>query len=175
MSTLALFLFPIISLSIGYAGSYFTRSSIETWLKTLRKPSFYPPKWIFPLVWTILYIMIGVSAYLIWSKDEGFSSKHETAWTVFFLQMVLNYAWTPLFFGMHLIFMALVDVILMEVFILFNIYYFYQIDNLAAYLLIPYAIWVIIATAINFEMWRLNRNTPSTLNGDLNALITSKK
>jgi benzodiazapine receptor len=156
MSTLALILFPLISLSIGYAGSYFTIGS--TWLRTLRKPSFYPPKWLVPVMWTILYIMIGFSAYLIWSKEEGFSSKHETAWIIFFIQMVLNYAWTPLFFGMHKIFLALVDVILMEIFILLNIYYFYQIDQLAAYLLIPYAIWVVIATAINFEMWRLNRN-----------------
>ena len=125
----------------------------------IKKPCFQPPGWIIGPVWTILYIMIGVSACLIWNLDDQFSSKHYTAWAVFFFQMILNYAWPLLFFHYALLFVSLIDIIIMAFSIYLNIFLFYQILSMAGLLLIPYAIWVSFASIINFEIWRLNRHS----------------
>jgi benzodiazapine receptor len=157
--TVAMISFPLISLILGNIGAIFTMKQIPTWYKNLKKPSLNPPNWIFGPVWTILYILIGISGYLIWKDDKDpFNGKNSTAWTIYAIQLILNYLWTPLFFGAHMLFLSLIEIVLMDISIIFNIFAFYQINHIAAYLLVPYLIWVSFATYLTFGIWRLNSN-----------------
>jgi translocator protein len=141
---------------IGIAGSYFTISSIPTWYSTLIKPPFSPPNYLFGPVWTTLYALMGISAYLIWEK--GLKKKETSAALKFFIvQLVLNAIWTPVFFGLKELFLALLIIVVMWVFILRTIMSFYRIDKTASYLMIPYLLWVSFATLLNFSIWYLNK------------------
>jgi translocator protein len=157
MSILAMILFPLCVTLPGMINGILTANNIKTWYEKLNHPKIRPPNWVFGPVWTILYIMIGVSGYLIWSLDEGFSGKYSFAWTIYFIQLLLNHIWTPLFFGIHALFLALIDIVLMLIAIYINIFAFYAIYPLAGLLLIPYACWVSFATYLNFSYWYLNR------------------
>lgn len=157
MSVLAMILFPLCVLLPNMLSSIFTSKSIKTWYERLNHPKLRPPNWLFGPVWTILYIMIGVSGYLIWSIEEGFSDKYKFAWGFYFLQLLLNFIWTPLFFGIHNLFVSLIDIIFMLTAIYVNIFAFYSIYPLAGQLLIPYVLWVSFATYLNFSYWYLNR------------------
>jgi tryptophan-rich sensory protein len=158
MNVLAMILFPVCINIPGIIGALFTVKSIPGWYNKLRRPALNPPNWIFGPVWTVLYTMIGFSGYLIWSMEGEFSNKYSYAWTMFFTQLFFNFIWTPLFFGMHFVFLAFLDILLMDIFIYLNISAFYSIFPLAGLLLIPYAIWVAFASYLNFSFWILNRN-----------------
>jgi translocator protein len=125
MSILAMILFPLCVTLPGMINGILTANNIKTWYEKLNHPKIRPPNWVFGPVWTILYIMIGVSGYLIWSLDEGFSGKYSFAWTIYFIQLLLNHIWTPLFFGIHALFLALIDIVLMLIAIYINIFAFY--------------------------------------------------
>jgi len=150
----------IISVGIcvlgGFAGSFFTASSVNSWYAALRKPVLNPPSWIFAPVWTILYVMMGVSAFLIWKQGLG-NDNVKTALTIFILQLALNFAWSPAFFGMKSPLMGLVIIVLMWCAILFTIVLFHRVSHPAAYLLAPYLIWVSFATYLNASIYFLNR------------------
>jgi benzodiazapine receptor len=139
--------------AVGFLGSIFTFSSIPTWYAALVKPSFSPPSWIFGPVWTVLYALMGISLYLIWMKGY---SKHKSAVLIFFIQLALNFIWTPAFFGLHQLLLALIIIILLWIEIFITIRKFYRISKTAAYLLIPYLLWVSFATALNFAILILN-------------------
>jgi benzodiazapine receptor len=140
----------------GLLGSVFTATSIPTWYASLAKPSFNPPNWIFGPVWTILYILMGVAAYLVYQK--GFKRPEvKRALTVFFIQLLLNALWSIVFFGVHMILGALVNIVVLWVMILATILTFRRISKAAAYLLVPYILWVSFATALNFSLYLLNR------------------
>lgn len=123
------------------------------WYQNLRKPSITPPQWAFPVVWTILYIMIGISLYFYLRATEG---QYTTGLLLFCIQMVLNIIWTPLFFCARMIRLALVDIVLLFIFIVLTIVFFYPASKLAALLLVPYLIWVGIATYLNAYIVRHN-------------------
>jgi len=145
----------LVCLSIGFLSSIATQTSISTWYVTLKKPSFTPPNWLFAPVWTMLYILMGIAAGIIWSK--GFYHKWvKTALYHFGFQLLLNAAWSIFFFGMRDPLIALVDIIALFILLLFTIKRFKVINTLSAYLLIPYLIWVAFATALNFSIWQLN-------------------
>jgi tryptophan-rich sensory protein len=130
--------------------------SVSTWYADLSKPSFNPPDWAFGVVWPILYVMMGVSAFLVWRK--GLSSEQaKVALGLFILQLVLNGIWTPIFFGLHMMGLALAEIILLWVAILMTIIAFWRISKPATYLLIPYILWVSFAIALNASLWHLNR------------------
>ena len=145
-----------VCLLTGIVGSALTMDSVKTWYADLSKPSFNPPDWAFGVVWPILYLMMGVAAFLIWSKGIG-SRQARVALGLFVLQLILNGIWTPIFFGLHMMGLALAEIILLWLAILATIVSFWRISKSAAYLLIPYILWVSFAIALNAALWHLNR------------------
>lgn len=144
-----------ICLFIGFVASLATQASISDWYPSLDKPWFNPPNWIFGPVWIFLYVLMGIAAGIVWSK--GFYHKWvQTALYHFGFQLLLNGAWSLLFFGLKEPFWALIDIIALFIFLIFTIKWFKIVSNTAAYLLIPYAVWVLFAAILNFEIWRLN-------------------
>lgn len=143
-----------ISLSLGGLSGIVTSGEITTWYPTIIKPSWNPPNWIFGPVWSLLYIMIGVAFALIWHSEKLDKRK---AYRLFTIQFCLNLAWTPIFFNFHQIGFAFIEIIFMLIFIYLTIIEFYKINRNAAYLLLPYAIWVSFATILNGTIYWLNR------------------
>ena len=139
---------PFLASTIG---SLFTVNSVSSWYVTLIKPSFNPPSWVFGPVWTILYFLMGVSLYLIWIKKFD-----KNAFTFFTIQLILNALWSIIFFGLKSPLFAFVEIIFLWVAILITIIYFYKINEISAYLLIPYILWVSFAAILNFSIMVLN-------------------
>lgn len=144
----------LIPLLVGFVGSFFTSTSVYDWYPTLKKPPFNPPNWIFGPVWTTLYILIGISLYLVWSLDFG--GKKWLAIGVFSLNLFLNMLWSFFFFGLKSPLFALIEIIILWIIILVNIIIFYGISKYAGFLLIPYLLWVTFATILNFSIYTLN-------------------
>ncbi len=142
-------------LMVGAISGLFTASSVESWYSKLNKPSFNPPNWIFGPVWTLLYILMGVSVYLIWTS--GSSSSSTLAITFFLIQLLLNFLWSFLFFYFKNRFIACIEILLLLVMIIITTIQFYPISTTAALLLIPYIFWVGFATILNFSIWWLNK------------------
>lgn len=146
----------LVSESAGIVGSLFTTQSISTWYTTLAKPALNPPAWVFAPVWTTLYFLMGIAAFLVWQK--GLKKKEvKTALLIFLGQLILNGLWTIIFFGLHRTFFALIDIILLWCAILASIITFSKLSRPAAYLLVPYLLWVTFATYLNAALWILNR------------------
>ena len=145
----------LIPLAVGSLAGYFTASSVTGWYTTLVKPSFNPPNWLFAPVWTSLYIMMGIAFYLIWKKEANDVVK-STAVTLYIVQLALNFLWSFVFFYAQQPGWALVNIILMWIFIFLTILWFGKISSLSAWLLVPYICWVSFATVLNFAIWKLN-------------------
>jgi translocator protein len=124
------------------------------WYAQLDKPAWTPPSWVFGPAWTTLYTLMGIAAWLVWMRPA--SPARRVALTVFFVQLVLNAIWTPLFFSARLPGAALIDIILLWLAIVATILLFWRVRPLAGALLIPYILWVSFAAALNFAIWRLN-------------------
>lgn len=124
------------------------------WYAELNKPAWTPPNAVFGPVWTLLYILMGIAAWLVWSRG-GFGGAR-TALIVFLVQLVLNGLWSVLFFGLHSPALALADIVLLLIAIGATMILFRRIRALAGGLMAPYLAWVTFATALNFELWRLN-------------------
>ncbi len=155
---LALLLFLAICLGVGGLGAIVTDKSVRTWYPTLRKPNGTPPSWIFGPVWTTLYALMAVSAWLVW-REYRWGAR--AALLIFFAQLALNLAWSGIFFGARLPGPALMEIIVLWLAIAFNIFVFSRLTRWAAYLLVPYLLWVTYAMYLNFGIWRLNRASPS--------------
>ena len=140
---------------LGGLGAFVTAGSIDNWYADLNKPPGTPPNWLFGPVWTALYAMMGTALALVWHRATP-GPVRKTALTWFAIQLVLNLAWTPVFFGLHQMLVALVIIVAMLVAIGITISKFRPIDRFAAWLLIPYAIWVSYATWLNTGYWWLN-------------------
>lgn len=139
----------------GTIGSIATLSQIPTWYAALVKPSWAPPNWLFGPVWTILYILIGIALFLVWK--EGISRKDvKLAISVFVVQLVLNVLWSVIFFGYNSLLGGLVVVIILWIAILANIIFFYRVSKPAGLLLVPYIVWVSIASYLNYSVYLLN-------------------
>ena len=145
-----------LCLLTGLLGSFVTIDSVTTWYADLSRPSFAPPDWTFGVVWPILYVMMGISAFLIWESDKN-KRQVKVALVVFVLQLVLNGIWTPIFFGLHIIALALVEIVLLWIAILLTIIAFWRISKAAAFLLFPYILWISFAVVLNAAFWYLNR------------------
>jgi translocator protein len=144
-----------IPLVIGGLSGFATTGAIDTWYAQLNKPSFNPPNYLFGPVWTILYILMGISLFLVWKSPSG--NERNMALTIFVIQMVLNFAWTFLFFYFHRPGLALIEIIILWIAILLMIIAFYRIDKIASLLQIPYILWVSFASVLNGAIWFLNR------------------
>jgi tryptophan-rich sensory protein len=152
---LMLVVFVGICLLVGFIGGYSTRHAIETWYAGLTKPSWNPPNWVFGPVWTILYILMGIAAWYVWRAPQ--SPARSLALWIFGIQLFLNFIWTPLFFGMHAVGWAAVDIVFLWLGISGFIFASWRVNPTAAVLFIPYWAWVTYASTLNIAIWRLNR------------------
>lgn len=141
-----------LCLAVGGVSGYFTAGGVREWFPTLVKPSFNPPSWVFAPVWTLLYIMMGVAAWLVWRQggDVNF------ALSLFFIQLALNFLWSFLFFNLHRLDLALIDIAALWMSIAATLFAFWQLDMRAGLLLVPYLAWVSFAGLLNAAFWRLN-------------------
>jgi tryptophan-rich sensory protein len=145
----------VVCLLVGALSGFATQSSVDTWYSTLVKPSFNPPNWIFAPVWTVLYILMGVAAGMVW----GYGYYHKwvkTALYFFGFQLLLNASWSIVFFGLQLPLAALVILLLLLVLIAMTIRRFYIVNRTAAYLMVPYLLWVLFAGILNLKIVQLN-------------------
>lgn len=148
-------IFAIACMALGFLSGFSTFDSIEGWYATLKKPSFNPPNWIFGPVWTMLYLMMGIAAGLVWNL--GFDRNGvKAALSIFAIQFALNLAWTPVFFGMHQLFPALIIIVALWIGILWCLIRFLKLRSVSGLLMIPYLLWVTFATVLNASLWRLN-------------------
>ena len=144
-----------IPLAVGIAAGFLTRGSMSEF-EMVRQPLFAPPAWLFPVVWTILYILMGISSWLIWNADAE-EMKKEQALTIYFYQLVVNFLWPFFFFSFQWYLFSLFWLCLLWGLVFVMIRIFSQISKTAAYLNIPYLIWLTIAAYLNFGVWWLNR------------------
>ena len=150
-SMLGLAGFVLLVVAVAGTGSIFKPGD---WYETLAKPVWTPPNWLFPVAWTLLYLMIAFAGWLVW-RNVGFAAAG-LGFAFYFAQLALNAAWSWLFFGLHRIELALVDVIAMWLAIVATMVAFYAKHPGAAYLLAPYLVWVSYAAVLNLAVWRMN-------------------
>jgi translocator protein len=145
-----------LPLAVGAIAGMYTSAAVPEWYANLNRPSFNPPGWVFGPVWTVLYILIGISLFLIWKEEPG--QARNWAIGVFFVQLALNFAWSFIFFYSKMIGPALLEIIVLWITIVIMLLLFYRIRPLAAYINIPYLLWVSFATALNASYYLLNRS-----------------
>ena len=143
-----------LCLAVGFTGSIATNSSLADWYPGLTKPSWTPPSWLFAPVWTALYIMMGVAAWRVW-KPGGFAAA-KIPLGLFLMQLCLNAAWSWLFFGLRNPLAGLIDIALLWIAIAATAVSFKSVSVGAAWLMLPYFLWVSYASALNFALFRLN-------------------
>lgn len=140
----------------GVIGAIFTTPAIPTWYAALKKPPFTPPGWIFSPVWITLYLLMGVSAFVVWSKGWG-DSRVRIALSLFVVQLVLNALWSLMFFGLRSPSAGFINIVVLWIFILLTMLYFFKLSTTAGALLVPYVLWVSFAAVLNFSILVLNR------------------
>jgi benzodiazapine receptor len=150
---ISLALFVGLCLAVGALGGWATATSVKTWYPTLSKPLFTPPDAVFGPVWTVLYVLMGIAAWRVRQFGTGPAGG---ALALFGLQLALNLLWSVVFFGLQKIGAAVLVIVLLETAILATITLFRRLDRIAAMMLLPYALWVAFATALNVAIWRLN-------------------
>ena len=154
----ALLGFLLVCYAVAAGGALSTAPAIPTWYAALAKPSFNPPNWIFAPVWTALYGLMAIAAWLVWRTPKtGLRATFRlSGLNLFSLQLLLNAVWTPIFFHYHQLLAALIVVLCLWVAILLTTVQFWKVDRFAAALLLPYLAWVGFATALNYQIYRLN-------------------
>jgi tryptophan-rich sensory protein len=135
-------------------GSVFTSASSGEWYARLQKPAWTPPAWLFGPVWTCLYLMMALAVWLVW-RQAGLSTARLPL-ALFAVQLVLNAAWSPLFFGLKMPGLAFAEIVALLILILATLAAFWVKSRPAGLLMLPYLVWVAYASALNFAIWRLN-------------------
>ncbi len=150
-------LLALVALCFGVAaaGAWATSSSVASWYPTLRKPSWNPPAWVFGPVWTALYLGMAIAAWLVWRR-VGWRGAGG-AWALFAVQLALNAAWSPLFFGLRSPGAALIDIAALWIAAGATVLAFFRISPVSGAILVPYWLWVSFAAILNAAIWRLNR------------------
>lgn len=143
----------IIPLVVGIISGLLSMKGIMDF-ENLNQPSFAPPKFLFPIAWTILYILMGISSYLIYDSNDYHKN---CCLLIYGLNLFVNFLWSPIFFGLELRLFALIWIILLDIIIIYMIICFYKINKKAAYLNIPYLLWCLFATYLNYSVYILNR------------------
>lgn len=143
----------LIPLGIGFISGLISMGGIKNF-NSLIKPFLSPPGFIFPIVWTILYILMGISSYLIYNENDYYSS---FSLKIYALNLFVNFLWSPLFFGLGLRLFSFIWIVVLDIVVSYMIYNFYKVNKKAAYLQIPYLIWCIYATYLNLAFYLLNR------------------
>ena len=155
-SLMALVFWVGLCVLVGLISGLMTRTEISGWYASLKKPSFNPPNWIFGPVWTVLYILMGVAAWMIWMPAGIAIANLCSGW--FAIQLGLNFLWSLIFFRWHAIAGALGEISFLWLAILATMVLFWELHPLAGWLMVPYLAWVSFATALNLGILRLNRN-----------------
>ena len=150
-SGLVLLAFLLLCAAVATTGILFQPG---TWYATLAKPEWTPPNWLFPPAWTSLYVMIAVAGWLVW-RAAGLR-RAVMPFVLYALQLVLNAAWSWLFFGLHRMDVGFFDIVALWLAILATLVAFYRVDRVAGLLLVPYLLWVSFAAALNLAIWQLN-------------------
>jgi benzodiazapine receptor len=135
-------------------GGWIAAGAIPGWYATLEKPRFTPPDWIFGPVWTVLYLLMALAAWLVWREPE--SGRRTKGLRLFWAQLVLNVGWTAIFFGLHRVGVAALEIVLLWMAILATAYRFFRIRRVAGWLLTPYAVWVAYAALLNWAIVRMS-------------------
>lgn len=143
----------LIPLTVGIVSALLSRSGMMNF-ENLKMPSFAPPAFAFPIVWTILYILMGISSYLIYNSNDY---NKKCCLTIYAVSLFLNFLWSPIFFTLELRLFALIWLIVLDLVIIFMIWCFYGVNKKAAYLQIPYLLWCLFATFLNYSIYILNR------------------
>ena len=143
-----------IPLGVGGLASLLTAEGMKTF-ETVNKPFLTPPNWLFPVVWTLLYVLMGVASYRIWTAVAGYSQRRQ-ALTVYFVQLAFNFFWSLIFFNLGEYLFAFIWLLALWVLIYITKMRFSPIDHISGYLLIPYLAWVAFAGYLNFSIWLLN-------------------
>ena len=150
----------IISLAVTFSApviaSFVTAPGTSDWYANLNKPCFNPPGWVFGPVWTVLYVLMAVSAGLVWHKELA-GPIVRMALALYLLQLVLNGLWMPLFFGAKMPLLAFIDIVLLWAAIILTILVFVKVSRYAGLLMLPYLAWTTFAAVLNFSLWYLNR------------------
>jgi len=128
---------------------------LPNWYSVLRKPWFTPPNWLFGPIWLTLYFLIGISLYLVFESKRN-KAKEKSALWAFGIQLFLNVLWSVLFFGMHYLLYGFIEIVLLWISIAVTIILFFKVSKVAAYLLLPYILWVTIAASLNYYVFILN-------------------
>lgn len=143
---LYIFIAVFICLGIGYTANLFQAESINSWYPILIKSSLTPPNYVFPIVWTILYLCMGISIGLIWNRAKA--NKLKLNW-IFIIQLFLNFTWSIIFFYMQNPFWGFLNILLLDIFVILYIILSYKVNKLSSILFIPYLLWLILATYLN--------------------------
>lgn len=141
----------VLTFGAAYVGSRFP---VDEWYTALAKPSWNPPNWLFGPVWSVLYLLMAISVWLVWKKEGVVGAI--VPLSIFLLQLVLNAAWSWLFFGTHEMGIAFIEIVVLWIAILVNIILFWKINPISGILLLPYLLWVSFASVLNYTLWRLN-------------------
>lgn len=150
---MSLIFYLITPLLVGFLGAIFTTKAIPIWYSNLNKPFFSPPNWLFAPVWTILYLMMGYASFLVFQSKLNLTSK---ALRYYWLQLVLNFFWSVIFFGLKNPALAFLEIIVLWVTIYKTKKLFLKISKVAGYLFVPYLLWVSFASILNFSIVLLN-------------------
>jgi len=145
----------LVPLMIGGFSGYLSASGVNDWYLTINKPSFNPPSWVFGPVWTVLYLVMGYSFYLVWKAEP--SSARNTVIGLFILQLTLNFLWSLIFFRWHLMGLAFAEIVVLWVVIAYMALKMHPVSPLAAWLQVPYLLWVGFASVLSGSLWWLNR------------------
>ena len=149
--TLGFIVILALCLAVSAVGGAVTATSVGSWYPLLAKPAFNPPNWIFAPVWTALYFMMAIAAWRVWRRGGA-----RRALSLFALQLALNLAWSIVFFGMHAVGAALLEILVLLLAILATTVVFWRSDRMAGLLFVPYAAWVAFAAILNAAIWQLN-------------------
>ena len=155
-SALRLVVCLALCFTVAVSGAYVTRPEIPTWYATLEKPWWTPPNWLFPVAWNILYALMALSLWRLWRRARDHAEGARRAISLFLLQLALNAAWSPVFFGLHAIRSGLAIMVALVFVLIATILAAHRVDRPAAWLLAPYLGWIMYATSLNIGIALLN-------------------
>jgi benzodiazapine receptor len=143
-----------VTMGAGIAGTLLSRVQASQFYQQLQRPSWAPPSWVFGPVWTLLYLMMGTAAWMVWRK-AGFAEAR-FAPVLFLVHLLFNAAWTGIFFGLELPGVAFAEILVLWLMIALLLVRFWSVEPASGMLMLPYLVWVSYAAALNFALWRMN-------------------
>lgn len=144
----------VVCYGVSVVGGLVTEHAVETWYQTLAKPGVNPPDWVFGPVWTVLYGLMAVAAWLVWASADNVARRRGIVW--FCAQLAVNLMWSFVFFGARMLGLAVVDIALLWALIAVTMVFFFKVSRAAGWLMVPYLGWVTFAGYLNWAVWMMN-------------------